>query len=265
MLKDSTINCTLPVTMHRPTLVATNILLAVGLSAADVNPDAQGACEPTRGGSGACGPNGSEQWLNTGLKGSGWEPPFLDINKLSHISLDEYYNGVGKPCQKYDQYFRGSGAKYNIDPAILAFLAMQESSCNADEGGPTPGLMQCDPGNCQNGKDSCQYPIEDNTDCGAHVLRQALDGAGGNAVHALGSYNGWFTASDGTGLNGGKGLTEGYPCSDEGKAHGVPQNLNYLHETLNGWFQGYDMYGADRDLDGEYDCDQNCNSGSGLC
>jgi hypothetical protein len=24
----------------------------------------------------------------------------------------------------------------------LAFIAMQESSCNADAGGPTPGLMQ---------------------------------------------------------------------------------------------------------------------------
>lgn len=244
------------------TTIASKALLFATLTIAATNPAAKGACATTKGGSGACGPNGSEEWLNTGVKGNGWEPPFLDINKLTHISLDNYYKGVGKACKKYDQYFQSSGKKYNIDPAILAFIAMQESSCNADAGGSTPGLMQCDPGNCQNGKRSCQYPIQDNVDCGAHVLRAALDQSNGNAVHALGSYNGWFTASDGTGLNGGKGLTEKYPCSKEGKAHGDPQNLNYLHETLNGWFQGYDMYGKDSNLDGEYNCQQNCNNGN---
>ncbi|KAK5990978.1 SPbeta prophage-derived uncharacterized transglycosylase YomI [Cladobotryum mycophilum] len=189
--------------------------LAVGVAVAQLNPNATGACSPSKGGKGACGPNGSEAWLNNGLEGNGWEPPFLDINKLTHITLNAYYNGVGKRCKQYDQYFQAAGKKYNIDPAILAFIAMQESSCNADEGGPTPGLMQCDPGNCQNGSRSCQYPIQDNVNCGAWVLRSALDRFGGNAVHALGSYNGWYTAKDGTGLNGGKGLTKGYPCSAE--------------------------------------------------
>lgn len=243
------------------TFIAGNAIMAANLALAATNPAAQGACEPTRGGNGACGPNGSELWLNTGVKGNGWKPPFLDINKLSHISLGDYYNGVGRACRQYDQYFKSAGKKYNIDPAILAFIAMQESSCNANAGGPTPGLMQCEPANCQNGKRTCQFPIQDNVDCGAHVLRQGLDNSGGNAVHALGLYNGWFTAEDRTGLNGGKGLTEGYPCSKEGRAHGVPQNLNYLHETLNGWFQGYDMYGKDRGLDGMYDCNQSCSNG----
>ncbi|KAJ4864782.1 glycoside hydrolase family 23 protein [Trichoderma afarasin] len=234
------------------------------LASAQTNPNAQGACATTTGGSNACGPNGSEAWLNSGLNGNGWNPPFLDINSLSHISLSDYYNGVGAPCRQYDQYFQSSGQKYNIDPAILAFIAMQESSCNADAGGPTPGLMQCDPGNCQNGQSSCQYPIQDNVDCGAWVLQSALDNTGGNAVHALGSYNGWFTASDGTGLNGGRGITQDYPCSQEGRDHGDPQNLNYLHETLNGWFQGKDMYGSDANLDGSYSCSGSCSDG-GLC
>ncbi|KAH8892484.1 hypothetical protein GQ53DRAFT_840867 [Thozetella sp. PMI_491] len=238
--------------------------LAYGFAAAQTNPAATGACSPTRGGANACGPNGSEAWLNSGLKGNGWNPPFLDINKLTHISLSEYYTGVGKPCQKYDQYFQSSGKKYNIDPAILAFLAMQESSCDANEGGPTPGLMQCDPANCQNGQSSCQFPIQDNVDCGAWVLRSALDASGQNAVHAIGSYNGWFNADDGWGLNGGRGITEGYPCSGEGQSNGLPQNLNYIHETLNGWFQGFDMYGDDQDLDGSYNCQGFCGGGS-LC
>ena len=106
----------------------------------------------TRGGKDACGPNGAEEWLNRGVVNKGWNPPFLSINNLTHISLDAYYNGVGRSCKQYDQYFKSSGKKYNIDPAILAFLVMQQSSCNADAGTATPGLMQCAPFNCQNGK-----------------------------------------------------------------------------------------------------------------
>lgn len=223
---------------------------------------AQGSCNPTKGGEGACGPNGSEEWLNSGIRDGGWNPPFLDINELSHISLEDYYKDVGAPCAQYDAAFRASGEKYNIDPAILAFIAMQESSCNADAGGPTPGLMQCDPSNCPGGSGSCQYPVQDNVDCGAQVLRNYVDNAGGNAVHAIGAYNGWFTASDNTGLNEGKGLTQDYPCSSEGQSHGVPQNLDYLHEVLNGWFQGYNIYGDDAGLGGSYKCQGNCDNGA---
>lgn len=126
--------------LHKAIAVASAIALAA--AAQSTNPNAEGACSPTQGGADACGPNGSEAWLNSGLTGeNGWEPPFLDINGLSHISLEDYYAGVGARCQQYDAAFRASGGKYGIDPAILAFIAMQESSCNADEGGPTPGLV----------------------------------------------------------------------------------------------------------------------------
>lgn len=129
----------------------TGLLLApfAALAFGAINPDAQGACDPPRGGKDACGPNGSEEWLNTGLTDSrGWNPPFLDINNLSHISLEDYYAGVGKTCKQYDAAFKASGAKYGVDPAILAFIAMQESSCNADAGGSTPGLSRSCPCNC---------------------------------------------------------------------------------------------------------------------
>ncbi|KAI1818238.1 glycoside hydrolase family 23 protein [Poronia punctata] len=242
----------------------TGLLLAplAALAFGAVNEDAEGACDPPQGGENACGPNGSEAWLNTGLTDStGWNPPFLDINNLSHISLEEYYAGVGATCAQYDDAFKSSGEKYGIDPAILAFIAMQESSCNADAGGPTPGLMQCEPTNCPNGQGSCQYPVEDNTDCGAKVLADALEAAGGNAVRALGAYNGWFTAEDwGASMNDGNGLTVDYPCG-KGQEHGAPQNLDYLHETLNGWFQGKDIYGGDAYLDGTYACAGSCNNG----
>ena len=125
---------------------AIGLLAAVAVTAARaqgaVNPNAEGACSPPRGGADACGPNGSEAWLNSALTADGgWEPPFLDINSLAHVSLDDYYAGAGARCRQYDAAFRASGDRYGVDPAILAFIAMQESSCNADEGGPTPGLV----------------------------------------------------------------------------------------------------------------------------
>ncbi len=245
-------------------LGVSGVILAAKLAAADVNYAAKGACDSTQGGASPCGPNGSEKWLNRGIDGDGWEPPFLDVNSLEHISLEEYYNGIGSDCEPYDQYFQSSGQKYNIDPAILAFIAMLESSCNPDAGSGTPGLMQCDPSNCQNGESSCKYPVGDNVDCGAFVLREKLDTTNGNIVHALGSYNGWFTASDDSGLNGGKGLTEGYPCSKEGQGNGAPQNLDYLHDGLNGVFQGIDIYDDEWKVGGIYHCTQDCSDG-GVC
>lgn len=133
---------------------------------------------------------------------------------------------------------------------------MQESSCNADSGGPTPGLMQVSCANYPDGK--CTGSIQDNVDAGANYLRQQLDGSGNNALLAVGSYNGWFVK--GSGLNGGKGLTKGYPCSSEGKGNGEPQNLDYLQETLNGWFMGMDVYGSQSWI-GTYKCSGSCGGG----
>jgi membrane-bound lytic murein transglycosylase MltF len=66
----------------------------------------------------------------------------LDFTSLYHINRPEFYNGVGEACSQYNGYFQSAGDKHGIDPTILAFIAMQESSCNAMAGGPTPGLMQ---------------------------------------------------------------------------------------------------------------------------
>jgi hypothetical protein len=136
---------------------------------------------------------------------------------------------------------------------------MQESSCNADAGGPTPGLMQVSCENYPNGE--CTDSIQDNVNAGSNYLRSQLEQYGGNAIAAFGSYNGWFQA--GSGLNGDKGLTEDYPCSEEGQSNGLPQNLNYLHQVMNGWLLGMDVYGDDNWI-GTYDCQGSC-SGDNLC
>ncbi|KAJ6001562.1 hypothetical protein N7499_002535 [Penicillium canescens] len=220
------------------------------------NPKATGATEDVTS---TTGPNGSEDWLNTGITGDGWNPPFLSIDDVYHVSLDNFYNGIGSACKQYDGYFQSAGSKYSVDPVILAVIAMQESSCNANAGGPTPGLMQVSCENYPNGQ--CTDSIQDNVDAGTHYLASQLDASGGNAIKAFGSYNGWFTK--GSGLNGNKGLTQDYPCSAEGKSNGVPQNLDYLHQVMNGWLMGLDVYGADNWI-GTYKCDQSCDNGS-LC
>ncbi|KAI9764740.1 MAG: hypothetical protein M1839_005783 [Geoglossum umbratile] len=220
-----------------------------------VNPKASGATAIVTANS---GPNGGEDWLNSGIKGNGWTAPFLDWNSL--VDRDTFYAKTGARCKQYDGAFQASGNKNRIDPVFLAMIAMQESSCNADAGGSTPGLMQVACGNYPDGQ--CTKDVAKNVEAGAVYLRKQLDATGNNAIKAIGRYNGWFTAAEAGGLNGGKGLTEGYPCSAEGQANGDPQNLDYLHQTLNGWFVGLNPQGEDSWI-GEYQC-RKCASGK-LC
>lgn len=175
---------------------------------------------------------------------------------MYHINRPAFYAGAGRNCKQYDRYFQIGGDSHGIDPTILAFIAMQESSCQASAGGPTPGLMQVSCANYPNG--ICTDSIQDNVNAGANYLRGRLRAYGNNALAAMGSYNGWFQA--GQGLNGNKGLTTGYPCSAEGKSNGLPQNLDYLQETLNGWFTGQNPYG-DENWIGKYKCKGFCGGG----
>lgn len=177
----------------------------------------------------------SEDWLNTGITDDGWNPPYMALEDLYHITLDDFYNDVGSPCSQYDQYFQNAGFKYSVDPVILAVLAMQESSCNANAGGPTPGLMQVSCDNYPSGQ--CMDSIQDNIDAGMNYLASRLNSTGGNAIEAFGSYNGWFTAN--SGLNDNKGLTVGYPCSSEGQSNCIPQNLDYLQSGADWLVDGF--------------------------
>jgi hypothetical protein len=93
------------------------------------------------------GPNGGEDWFNTGMNNSGWNPPYMGIADVQHISLAEFYSGAGQGCSQYDSYFQAAASQYNTDPVFYAVIAMQESSCDATATGPTPGLMQVA---CQN-------------------------------------------------------------------------------------------------------------------
>jgi hypothetical protein len=58
------------------------------------------------------------------MDADGWNPPFLDFDSLIHVDRDTFYSDVGSECAQYDSYFADAGAKYNIDPVILAIIAM---------------------------------------------------------------------------------------------------------------------------------------------
>jgi hypothetical protein len=108
----------------------------------------------------------------------------------------------------------------------------------------------------------CTKEVAKNVKAGTVFLRKQLDPSNNTAIKAIGHYNGWFTAAEAGGKNGDEGLTEGHPCSPEGRHNGDSQNLEYLHQTLNGWFVGLNQQGEDSWI-GEYHC-QRCNNG-GLC
>jgi hypothetical protein len=101
--------------------------------------DFVGATPDVRQGS---GPNGAEDWFNTGMDGNGWNPPYMGVADVIHISLNEFYSQAGQGCSQFDGYFQAAASQYNIDPVFYAVIAMQESSCDATATGPTPGLMQ---------------------------------------------------------------------------------------------------------------------------
>ncbi|KAF2759467.1 putative extracellular soluble lytic transglycosylase [Pseudovirgaria hyperparasitica] len=220
-----------------------------------INPNAHGATENVTPSS---GPNGAIKWLNSGMdQDSGWKPPFLDFDTIKHISKEQFYDGPGSACRKYDWAFSAAADEFNIDAAILAMIAQQESSCNADAGGSTPGLMQVACGNYPGGV--CHpKDIKLNVRMGAKYFRDRLDESDNNVLKALGNYNGWFTG--GSGRNGNKGLTKSYPCSNEGKSNGDPQNLDYLHQQVNGWFMGLNPYG-DESWIGTNRCSGSCKDG----
>ncbi|KAF2715401.1 glycoside hydrolase family 23 protein [Pleomassaria siparia CBS 279.74] len=189
------------------------------------NSEAQGATAQVTPGS---GPNGSEDWINSGIESDGWEAPFLSWDSLIKIDRETFYANAGKPCKQYDWAFQQAGDKNGIDPVFLAFIAMQESSCNP----PTPGLMQVACSNHPDGQ--CTNDVARNTDAGAAFLRLQLDANNRNAIKVMGNY--------------------------DGKAHGMPQNLDYLQQTLNGWVLGLNPYG-DENWIGQYHCSGDCSRG----
>ncbi|KAG6898181.1 hypothetical protein C0992_004168 [Termitomyces sp. T32_za158] len=143
------------------------------------------------------GPNGSIDWLNCGLNGGGWNPPYVQIDDLVFVDLSAAINsgkGAFLPCKPFVQYFYKYGQKYNIPPIMLASFAMQESSCNPETvgGAGEQGLMQLTKDKCGGAPGgNCRDP-NFNVETGAKYFAATLTGNGGNVLAAVGTYNGWY-------------------------------------------------------------------------
>ena len=112
--------------------------LAAGQNIGKTASGAQGAVTPTQN---TAGPNGSEDWMNTGMDGGGgWQPPQLLIENLSYISIEDFYNTVGQNCRQYADTIAIGAAYAKVPETLVAAIAMQESSCNANAQSYTPGI-----------------------------------------------------------------------------------------------------------------------------
>lgn len=183
------------------------------------------------------GPNGSIYWLNCGIDGGGWQPPFFTIKDLKIRSLSDVINSGNSPfesCRNFLQHFEVNAAQYGIPSIIIASIAMQESSCNPDTvgGGGEQGIMQITHDKCINPpNNNCRDPAY-NIATGTAFLAGLLAENNGDILTSLGRYNGWYrgmTIADATAAAN----TSCCRCQ---------KNLDYLAQNLNAWFQGIDAY-----------------------
>lgn len=194
--------------------------------------------------SGPCGsittndncPNGEQWWLNCGISlddhDAAWAPPFMG---LEDIVYQDFSHGDWAGCEAFAWAFNDPECNLGVNPAILAAIARQESSCNPDVRGKNGeyGLMQVMPFNCMD-ESVCQ-DVWQNIRNGANVFKTYLDQSGGNVLLALGKYNGWK-----------ENLT--YNQATQAARDGncwAQNNLDYLHQMLNGFVVGRNAYAND--------------------
>lgn len=182
------------------------------------------------------GPNGDQYFLNCGLYDGGWTPPDITIDMIKAIPLDEAINDPNspfKPCAPYVDIFDREAANTGLPPILIASIAMQESTCNPNVrgGGGEYGMMQITQDKCTEGIDCLD--VSYNIKTGAAYLKSRLDANNGNVLLMLGEYNGWSA-----------GLTVAKATAVKGSCCKCQNNLNYMQQMLNGWFQnlaGYDL------------------------
>ncbi|KAI0283580.1 lysozyme-like domain-containing protein [Russula aff. rugulosa BPL654] len=180
------------------------------------------------------GPNGHIDWLNCGIHGSGWSPAPVKIGDLVVVSLDSARHTTFSPCSdKIIAAFKTYGQRLGIPPIILASFAMQESSCNpyAVGGAGEQGLMQITQEKCKGAPNGNCKDIEFNIRTGAEFFAATLASNGGDVFSTVGEYNGWRL-----------GMTYGDATRAANTCCKCQNNLDYLHQFVNGWLQGLNAY-----------------------
>ncbi|KAL1728083.1 glycoside hydrolase family 23 protein [Schizophyllum commune] len=192
--------------------------------------------EPTSS-SATAGPNGRIEWLNCGLNDGGWHPPFVTINDVVTVDLNEAIQKPDSPfkaCQDFVWAFQQYGNENGIPPIMLASFAMQESTCNPNTvgGNGEQGLMQITQDKCGGAPGGNCKDVAYNVRTGAEYFKGVLDSNGGDLLQSIANYNGWRV-----------GMTYGDATAAQWNGNCFAQNnLDYLHQFLNGWCQNIDAY-----------------------
>ncbi|KAL5507529.1 hypothetical protein ACEPAH_6985 [Sanghuangporus vaninii] len=178
------------------------------------------------------GPNGNIDWLNCGLTGGGWNPPYISIDNL--ITADLNTNGPFAACSDFIGLFYQYGQQFNLPPIMLAAFAMQESSCRPDTvgGAGEQGLMQLTRDKCGGAPGgNCKEP-DFNIRTGAKYIADTLAANNGDVLLTIGQYNGWT-----------RGLTyDQATAAAHTSCCRCQNNCDYLHQFVNGWLQNIDAY-----------------------
>ncbi|KZP34735.1 glycoside hydrolase family 23 protein [Athelia psychrophila] len=181
------------------------------------------------------GPNGNLEWLNCGMNAAGWTPPHMTVNDIVHMDLATALqdpNSPFKTCSAYLGAFEQFGNQFGVPPILLASFALQESSCNPNTigGAGEQGIMQITKEKCA-GATNCLDPWF-NIMTGAKYFANTLNANNGDLLKSIGSYNGWFT---------GMTYNDATKAAHTGCCH-CQNNLDYLHQFLNGWMMNVDAY-----------------------
>ncbi|KAH8993969.1 glycoside hydrolase family 23 protein [Lactarius akahatsu] len=183
------------------------------------------------------GPNGNIDWINCGITGGGWTPPHVEIKQLVTVTLASARHTAFAPCHdNIIATFEKYGNIHGIPSILLASFAMQESSCNpsAVGGAGEQGLMQITREKCKGAPGGNCQDIDFNIRTGAEFFATLLAVNNGDIFTTIGKYNGWhhgMTYSDAT------SAANTHCCSCQ-------NNLDYVHQFVNGWLQGMDAYDA---------------------
>ncbi|KAJ3829955.1 glycoside hydrolase family 23 protein [Lentinula raphanica] len=186
------------------------------------------------------GPNGNIYWLNCGVSDSGWNPTYVTIDELIVKDFATALQEANTPfsaCSQYTDIFYEYGQQFGIPPIMIASFAMQESSCDASTvgGGGEQGLMQLTPDKCTDAPNGNCLDVDYNIKTGAQYFKTLLDSYNGDVLLSIGSYNGWY-----------KGMTyDDATAAASTSCCRCQNNLDYLHQYLNGWIQNVNAYSDD--------------------
>ncbi|KAG2015757.1 hypothetical protein CC2G_008997 [Coprinopsis cinerea AmutBmut pab1-1] len=209
--------------------------------------DTCGGSRPSAHTTSESGVNGHIDWLNCGVHSpGGWQPPYISLGELNMRPLGSALEDPNSPfhaCRDFIWIFEQVGGEFGIPPIMLASFAMQESSCRPDTvgGGGEQGLMQITQDKCGGAPGgNCREPFF-NIRTGARYFAQTLAANNGDVLISLGQYNGWN-----------RGMTfERATAARYSACCRCQNNLDYLHQFLNGWCQNINAYNNNNRL-GKY-------------